>query len=177
MKFDTSEVALGALKLAIQAEKEGLETYLRFAIKTEEKTGKDMFLQLALDEVEHMKLLEEQFEHLSSTGNYRPKELPKTILEKIRPQASKRLLKITGEKGLSALDGLRVALEHETKAVRFYQDFYSNTEDPAARAIFARLIEMEEAHVEIIQAEIDSITGSGYWFGISEISLEHTESE
>ncbi|MDK9698876.1 MAG: ferritin family protein [bacterium] len=177
MEYVASAGALGALKLAISAEKEGLESYLKYALKTEEKTGKDMFLQLALDEVDHMNLLEEQLLHLEETGNYRPKDLPKTLLEKIRPHVAKRAVKISGEQGLSALDALKAALEHEAKAVRFYQDFYYHTDDVAARGIFGRLVEMEQAHVDLIQAEIDSITGSGYWFGISEITLEHTMDE
>ena len=177
MNYEASADALGALKLAIEAEKEGLESYLRYALQTKATQGKDMFLQLALDEVDHMNLLEEQFNHLTQTGNFRPKELPKTLLERIRPKVAKRQLKISGETGLSAIDALKTALEHESKAVRFYQDFYANTTDAAARGIFARMIEMEEAHVEIIQAEIDSISGSGFWFGISEITLEHSLEE
>ncbi len=177
MIFEPSADALGALRLAIAAEKEGLESYLRYAIKTEGVSGKNMFLQLALDEVDHMKLLEEQYAHLEETGNFRPKDLPKTLLERIRPKFAEKKHHITDETGLSAVDALKTALHHESKAVRFYQDFYANTNDAAARSIFARMIEMEEAHVEIIQAELDSITGSGFWFGISEITLEHAAGE
>ncbi len=177
MNFSSSADALGALKLAIAAEKEGLESYLHYALKTEGKEGKDMFLRLALDEVDHMNLLEDQYQHLEATGNFRSKDLPKTLLERIRPVVKTRKYHHTTENGLSAIEALKTALEHERKAVRFYQDFYGNTGDQAARNIFGRLIEMEEAHVEIIQAEIDSITGSGFWFGISEITLEHSLEE
>ncbi len=44
--------------------------------------------------------------------------------------------------------------------------------DAGARKTFRKLMEMEEAHYEIIQAELDSITKTGFWFQIPEFNLE-----
>jgi len=48
---------LMALKLAYEAEKEGLRMYLKLAKKCNVASGKNMFIQLALDEVDHMELI------------------------------------------------------------------------------------------------------------------------
>jgi hypothetical protein len=38
--------------------------------------------------------------------------------------------------------------------------------------MYLRLAEMEEAHYELIQAEIDAIGNTGFWLGLREFSLE-----
>jgi hypothetical protein len=38
--------------------------------------------------------------------------------------------------------------------------------------MFGRLAEMEEAHQALLQAELDSIHGDGFWFGLPEFTLE-----
>jgi hypothetical protein len=41
--------------------------------------------------------------------------------------------------------------------------------------MYARLTEMEEAHYNLIQAELDHIKDVGFWFGIQEFTLEANE--
>jgi hypothetical protein len=38
--------------------------------------------------------------------------------------------------------------------------------------LFARFLEIEEGHVAIVQAEIDAVSGSGFWFDMKEFDLE-----
>jgi hypothetical protein len=45
--------------------------------------------------------------------------------------------------------------------------------DDVARAFYGELVVIEEGHVKIIQAEIDSLSGTGFWLDYQEISLEH----
>jgi hypothetical protein len=40
------------------------------------------------------------------------------------------------------------------------------------RRLFARFVEIEEGHEAIVQAEIDALTGLGYWFDFQEFRLE-----
>ena len=44
--------------------------------------------------------------------------------------------------------------------------------DSKAKALFSRLAEWEDAHFDIIQAELDSIQGTGFWFGIPEFQMD-----
>ncbi|MCK5739570.1 hypothetical protein KAH55_10325 [bacterium] len=51
---------LTALQSAILIEEHGLEIYLKFARNTRDEFGKNMFIQLALDENAHRRILEKE---------------------------------------------------------------------------------------------------------------------
>jgi hypothetical protein len=40
------------------------------------------------------------------------------------------------------------------------------------RRLFERFVEIEEGHVAIVQAEMDLVSGTGFWFDTAEFSLE-----
>ena len=73
------------------------------------------------------------------------------------PEAEMRLLK-------RALD-----IEVETSAfyVRVVQEL-----PPEHRSLFERFVEIEQGHQAIVQAEMNSVAGNGYWFDVPEISME-----
>jgi len=52
------------LRTAIEVENNGLVTFLKFARQTKDETGKNMFIQLAMDEHEHRLILEKQLNKL-----------------------------------------------------------------------------------------------------------------
>ena len=66
----TMEDTLTILRTAIDVEDNGLETYLKYARQTKDETGKNIFIQLALDEHNHRQILGKQFDQLMSTIPY-----------------------------------------------------------------------------------------------------------
>jgi hypothetical protein len=46
------------------------------------------------------------------------------------------------------------------------------TLDSEGQQLFERFVEIEEGHKAIVQAEIDCLSGSGFWFDTPEFSLE-----
>jgi hypothetical protein len=60
-------------------------------------------------------------------------------------------------------------VERETSA--FYQEMVG-TLDGTGHSLFERFVEIEGGHLALVQAEIDSLSGSGYWFDTAEFSLE-----
>jgi hypothetical protein len=38
--------------------------------------------------------------------------------------------------------------------------------------VFARFVEIEEGHLAIVQAEMDYLSKTGYWFDIKEFDME-----
>lgn len=59
----------------------------------------------------------------------------------------------------------------ETETSDFYRRMVS--ELPAeARGLFSRFLEIEEGHLAIVQAQIDHVSGTGYWFDVREFDLE-----
>jgi rubrerythrin len=165
--------ATDALQKGIHSEKAALEAYLRFARNTKNISGKDMFIRLSQDELGHLNLLEKELDSLM-TGKQWVKAVIKTSdIEELLPHIdSRQALVQAGEGSSDDLAALNMALEMERKAGAFYKKESSRAVDRNAKAMYARLAEMEEAHFNLIQAELDHIKDLGFWFGIQEFTLE-----
>jgi rubrerythrin len=163
---------LKALKTAIEAEKKSLDTYLGFALRTDDVSGKNMFIRLASDEFEHMNILERQTLSLKETGDWLSVEVERSEVEAVVPHLEDKDLKIRGTRGQDQVSALHVALNLEKKAAEFYRTQARKAPDNKARQMYGRLTAMEEAHYELLQAEIDNIARTGFWFGLREFSLE-----
>ncbi|MEO0116699.1 MAG: ferritin family protein [candidate division WOR-3 bacterium] len=157
---------------AIGEEKKALITYLRFAYQTKNPKGKDMFIRLAMDEFEHMEGLSAELISLESKDQWCSYEIPVSEVEDLVPRLSGKEMETEGEKGVDDLTALRVALKLEESAIKFYRGEKEKAEDEIARKFWQRLEEMEIAHYDLIQAEIDNITKTGFWFGIREFTVE-----
>jgi len=165
-------VTVELLRMAITGEKKSANQYLKFALETQELSGKNMYILLTIDELLHRELLERIFNDLQLVGSCSPLEIPATTLEKIVPKINDKTQRIKGKAGQNALDALLTALELETNARNFYRQQADKTIDETARKLFLRLAQMEQAHLDIIQAEIDHIQEFGFWLGFQEFTLE-----
>ena len=56
------------IHLAIEGEKKAQDRYKKIADEIDDSTGKNIFSNLALDERNHQKILEDQFYHISNKG-------------------------------------------------------------------------------------------------------------
>jgi rubrerythrin len=163
----TTPETIAALATAIEAEKQSLRTYLQLGWDTHDASGKQMFIRLATDEFEHMRLIETWpgDQHASAA-------IAASTIEHLVPRLSDRSLRIRGTEGQNQLSALQAALELERSAQTFYAEQALKTQEGPTRSMFARLAEMEAAHYALIQAEIDSIQETGFWFGLREFTLE-----
>jgi rubrerythrin len=164
--------ALKALKTAVEAEKKSLDTYLHFALRTDDASGKNMFIRLAADEFEHMNILERQSKSIEESGDWLKVEIETSDVEMVVPRLGEKDIKIRGTSGQDQLTALHTALALEKRAQDFYNTQARATVDANAREMYHRLAEMEVAHYELIQAEIDAIGNTGFWLGLREFSLE-----
>ena len=69
------------------------------------------------------------------------------------------------------LEMLKKALHLEMEATAFFKRVVAELK-AEERQLFARFVEIEEGHEAIVQAEIDALTGLGYWFDYQEFKLE-----
>jgi len=99
-------------------------------------------------------------------------EIPKSEIEQVAPTIRDKQQKTRGESGLLEIDALNTALDLERKAAKFFREQASLVDNPDAKALFIRLAEWEDAHFDLIQAELDSIQGTGFWFGIPEFQMD-----
>lgn len=166
---DTSSAR--ALDLALEAEKQSLARYLEMAGKTSDRGGKDMLIRLATDEYQHMRLLERLRSGLCERGQCPTLDVPLSPLERLVPRLGDADRRIRGESGQSDLAALELALDAERNARDYYRKQAAEVSGPLAAA-FERLTAMEQAHADLLQAEIDNITQTGFWFGMREFTLE-----
>lgn len=171
---DTRESHVEALQVALDTEKKGFRFYKIAAKSSKDPKGREVFEHLAADEVEHMGVIATLYESLT---NDEPWMTYEEAVEKFGVTPKEKIIfpDVPDEvqEDFDDLKALEEALEFEKKAVQFYTKQAENSESEKARAFYQSLIQIEEGHVEIIQAELDSLMGAGIWLGFQEISLEH----
>ena len=161
---------------AMQFENDGYHHYTTAAQRTEDPKARQMFGQLAEDELGHLNILEKELDNLMAGQKWVKAKFQPSDIEEILPHlSSSKDLVQSGQGSPDDLSALNLALEMERKAVNFYKREGQKTEDKNARAMYTRLAEMEEAHYNLIQAELDHIKDVGFWFGIQEFTLETNE--
>jgi rubrerythrin len=169
---EDNEESIKALKTAIEIEINGLETYQKFAAETENETGKKVFLQLAKDEVSHREILEEQLNQLIDGKPWTDVEIPVSEIEQVMPTIREKAIETKGESGLGEIDALNTALDLEKRSAQFFRDQSELVGIPEASSLFLRLAEWEDSHYDLIKAELDSITKTGFWFDIREFKMD-----
>jgi rubrerythrin len=164
--------ASAPLELAIQGEKASLDRYLELAWQTEDPAAKNVLIRLAMDEFSHMKLLEDQRAALQGHGDWSPVRIPESMVERVVPAIADVRQRLRAGSGANALGTLQAALELENRARDVYQKLSSEADSGAVVMMFRRLAEMEQAHADLVQAEVDHIQSTGFWFSTREFSLE-----
>lgn len=148
--------ALKALETAIQLEVEGHEFYAKAAGKVTWPEGRAMLLDLAKDEMEHIRILKAEHASLVAgqdwleAGSIAPQLASGE--KKSLPVFAKKDEVIAGmvDDRADALDVLDVAIKNEYKSHSYYSELEKREENPQARAIFAWLVKEEKAHQEAL---------------------------
>jgi len=170
----TSE-AVAIIHRGIYREKDAIRAYVRFAKVVKDPKAKNVLINLADDEIGHMTKLEK---HLMNLIRKQPWLLPKA--EDIEAVAavfasSAYQDKEIHEEDLVDVDEVKIlsiAVEREIIANKYYLDLAEKADDPEAKEMFLSLAKEEEMHMKILQAEIDSIGQSGFWFDMQEFTME-----
>lgn len=161
-----------AIKTAIQLEKDGQAFFHQAAKETGNELGKKMFRKLASDEVRHLQTFKKMFQTLTDPRTWK-KLLASGSPEKRMPFFEQKGARRTpAEKGAGELNALQQALEVERKAIAFFKETAQETDDPEAKRIFETIAREEEAHYDLIQAQIDSVTHAGFWFDVGEFQMD-----
>jgi len=168
------EAHVEALQIALDTEKKGYKFYKVAAKSSKDPKGQEVFEHLAKDEIEHMGVIATVFESLTKDQPWMTYE---EAVEKFGETPREKIIfpdvPEGTEEDFDDLKALEEALEFEKKAVQFYTKQAQEADGEKAKAFYQSLIEIEESHVMIIQAELDSLMGAGIWLGFQEISLEH----
>jgi rubrerythrin len=165
-----------AIRTALEYEGGVHRTYLEAMNKTPDKKGRRVFELLCEEEKQHIDYLESRLDEWQRTGKIRLKKLATAIplrknIEKsledlnrtVTPQRTRQILE---------LDLLKKALEAEVKTSSFFKEMVRSL-DAEGQEMFGRFVEIEDGHIAIVQAEIDSLSNLGFWFDMPEFRLEN----
>jgi rubrerythrin len=160
-----------SIKMAIDLEKKGRKFYLESAEKTENETGKRIFTRLAHEEALHLAT----FEHMLDS-----KDLPGDWRGIMHNYPAKPEIPVFGDKARAALkrpstdelQALRIAMTQEREAMQFFGAIAQQSDDETVKAIFSFVREQEVYHHDLLQAEYDSITNTGFWFDTPEFRMD-----
>jgi rubrerythrin len=151
-------------------------TYAEAVESTEDEVAKRVFTTLCNEEMEHIRYLRDRLEEWRSTGTVNVAELDTVLVPKaeIEAGAARLRAKLQGDRRKARgteLESLKKALEVECETSAFYRQMVASLDD-LGRRLFERFVEIEEGHVAIVQAEMDLVSGTGYWFDTAEFGLE-----
>jgi rubrerythrin len=74
--------------------------------------------------------------------------------------------------GKSEVEALRIGMELEQKAIDFFIASAAKLGDPKAKEIFEKIADEERFHYDLLLAQHDSVTGSGFWLDSSEFAMD-----
>jgi len=162
-----------AIRTAIEFETRVWDVYRDATKKAFDQTGRRIFGLLADEEQDHVEYLHSKVEELDRTGAVTAKGLHTAIPAKqaIDAGISKLETRMSDEDRGDELQMLTKALDIEVETSEFYERMVSEL-PPEGRPLFARFVEIENGHVAIVQAEIDYLNKTGYWFDFREFDFE-----
>jgi len=162
-----------AIKMAIDLEKNGQAFYTQAAETAQNESGKKIFAQLAKEEMQHLATFQTMLNHSSEIGDWRElvkgypapgRQVPVFALRKTKPDVAKAR---TDE-----IEALRIAMKQEREAIAFYERIANQAKDSATTKIFDFVREQETYHYDLLQAELDHIQQTGFWFDRAEFRMD-----
>ena len=164
-----------AIKTALEYEIGVHKVYLDAMQQTTDEAAKRVFEVLSAEETGHIGYLRSRLDEWQKTGHITLQKLETAIpkkaaidkgLNKLRKTVKPKPTVQTAE-----LQVLKRALEVEIQTSNFYEEMV-RTLNGDGKKLFERFVEIEKGHQAIVQAEIDSVTGLGFWFDTEEFRLE-----
>ena len=166
--FDLAE----AIKMSIDLEKNGKKFYQEAAERAQTESGKRIFKMLAHEETLHLVTFQKMLDKLDSISNWR--ELVKNYPEARQVPVFDQSAPVdkVAKANTDEIEALRVAMKQERKAIEYFDKIAHLAKDEATRKIFEFVREQEVYHYDLLQAEYDSITNTGFWFDSPEFRMD-----
>lgn len=156
---------------AIKLEINGQAFFNQAAEVTRNELGKKMFVHLAKEEVKHLEAFSRLFSSVIKSDEWK-KQVEREQIKGPSAVIQELAQRMKRAEGQSEIEALRIGMELETKAVEFFTKSASGMEDAEAKEIFEKIAEEERFHYDLLLAQHDSVTGSGFWLDSSEFQMD-----
>ncbi len=162
-----------AILTAIDYEKKIRDIYREAAGQVRDPAGRRILQSLADDEHSHVEYLESRLALWRQTGDLPVETMVSVVISRDRLADEGRKIEedMAGQDRGDEKQILSRALKAEIDTSDFYRRMVAETSG-ATRRMFARFLEIEDGHIDVVQAELDYLSGSGYWLGMKEFDLE-----
>lgn len=162
-----------AITTAIDYETKIRDIYRDAAQNVHDPEGKRFFKMLGDDEQYHLDYLKERLKLWRESGKLSAEKLISAVPSKeIIQRETDKIRTHMATKDLSSVKViLSRALQAEVETSNFYEKMVNEMTDEGKK-MFSRFLEIEENHIAAVQAELDYITHTGYWFDFKEFDME-----
>ena len=162
-----------AIRTAMDYETKIRDIYRDAFERVSDPEGKRFLKMIGDDEQHHLDYLKHKLQLWQKTGQLSAEKLESSIPAKeIIQRETKKVQAHMVQKDLSSVKIiLSRALKAEVETSSFYKDMVNEMTDEGQK-MFARFLEIEENHIAAVQAELDYITNTGYWFDFKEFDME-----
>ena len=155
---EDKDLTLEIVETAMAEELKASGLYRKLSAQLEEKAAKLKFDVMADAEQRHYEKLKEWYE-----GNFGKSPKVKKI------KVSKAVKVKKPEKKATYEDVIKIIIDAEANACKFYENAAKKTNNKGARKLFEALIKMESAHVTQFKDEFRVITEPSLWCAEEEI--------
>lgn len=162
-----------AIKMSLEYENGVRDVYADAVERAEADAARRFFKLMADEEQHHIDYLEAKLEEWRGTGQVTPEGLETAVPQSGEIQKSVAALegKVGENVGRIEMQYLEKAHAVERETGGFYHRMVDELPDEA-KPLFARFVEIEDGHLDIVQAQLDMANGTGYWFDVREFDLE-----
>jgi rubrerythrin len=164
-----------AITTALVYEVKVRDHYFKSSRILEDPKAKALFTLLAREEEGHVAYLDRCLEKWTREGQVAGGALTSLLPGGVAwiDEAKKKLSARPGKRVATGteLDAVKLALQLERQACDFYRTLVG-TLPPNERELFAPFLDIEDGHVALVQAQLDSVQGLGFWFDTMEFNLE-----
>jgi len=162
-----------SIKSAMDVEGKIRDLYRQAYETCKDSAGKRFFAMMRDDEQYHHDYLAERLKEFAQAAEIQYQDIESRV-----PSASEIESCLQGAEQSMAVEDRGVVQQMLSNALRvevITSEFYSKiiTEHQGdAKKMFARFLEIENGHIAAVQAELDYVMNTGYWFDIKEFDME-----
>ena len=162
-----------AIKTAIEYESRVCDLYREAELEMQGETSSRLVKAIYTDEKFHVEYLKEKLRKYLEDGSIVKDEIISKLpskeeiereIHKLKTNMTERTLG-DNKKILSKL------LKAEIETSRFYRKMVDALPDEG-KGLFSRFLEIEDAHIALVQAELDYYGNTGFWFDNKEVDME-----
>ncbi len=171
---DLSNAVINVIKESIRLEINGRGFFEHAESVTHNELGKKMFRKLAQDEIGHLTTFGQLFTSVIGSEDWKKfvheEELKgkSSVIEELKA----RIAKEEKEDRSGELEAIRIGMTLERNAIDFFEKSASETSDTKTKTIFNKICDEERFHYDLLQAQYDYVTNSGFWFDIAEFRMD-----